>query len=108
MSSNDEIVKGEGLTFYSFDEVKIAYNEGKADLNASIKVRATDLNDNNELETKLIETTVGRVLFNEVVPENAGYFNVVLSKISSLTLIGALSPTSTRTILPNLLASIAS
>jgi len=87
-STKDEIVKGEGLTFYSFDEVKIAYNEGKADLNASIKVRATDLNDNNELETKLIETTVGRVLFNEVVPENAGYINEVLTKKSLRDIIG--------------------
>ena len=76
------------MTFYSFDEVKIAYNEGKADLNASIKVRATDLNDNNELETKLIETTVGRVLFNEVVPENAGYINEVLTKKSLRDIIG--------------------
>ena len=66
-STKDEVVKGEGLTFYSFEEVKIAHNEGKADLNAIIKVRANDLNENDELESKIIETTVGRVLFNEVV-----------------------------------------
>ena len=72
-STKDEVVKGEGITFYSFEEVKIAHNEGKADLNALIKVMANDLNENDELESKLIETTVGRVLFNEVVPESAGY-----------------------------------
>ena len=58
------------------------------DLNASIKVRATDLNENEELETKLIETTVGRVLFNEVVPEKAGYINEVLTKKSLRDIIG--------------------
>ena len=87
-STKDEVVKGEGLTFYSFEEVKIAHNEGKADLNAMIKVRANDLNENDELESKLIETTVGRVLFNEVVPESAGYINQVLTKKSLRDIIG--------------------
>ena len=87
-STKEEVVKGEGLTFYSFEEVKIAHNEGKADLNASIKVRTKDLNDSGELVTKLIETTVGRVLFNEVVPENAGYINQVLTKKSLRDIIG--------------------
>jgi len=87
-STKDEVVKGEGLTFYSFEEVKIAHNEGKADLNALIKVRANDLNENDELESKLIETTVGRVLFNEVVPESAGYINQVLTKKSLRDIIG--------------------
>tara|TARA_Y100001970_G_scaffold128613_1_gene158756 strand:+ start:4067 stop:8362 length:4296 start_codon:yes stop_codon:yes gene_type:complete len=87
-STKEDVVKGEGLTFYSFEEVKIAHNEGKAHLNASIKVRTKDLNDNDELVTKLIETTVGRVLFNEVVPENAGYINQVLTKKSLRDIIG--------------------
>ncbi len=87
-STKDEVVMGEGSIFYSLEEVKIAYNEGKADLNASIKVRATDLNENEELETKLIGTTVGRVLFNEVVPEKAGYINEVLTKKSLRDIIG--------------------
>ena len=87
-STKEEVVKGEGLTFYSFEEVKIAHNEGKAHLNASIKVRTKDLNHNDELVTKLIETTVGRVLFNEVVPENAGYINQVLTKKSLRDIIG--------------------
>ena len=73
-------VKGEGLTFYSPEEVTIAYNEKRANINASIKVRTKDLNENGELVYKIIDTTVGRVLFNEVVPEAAGYINEVLTK----------------------------
>tara|TARA_B100000282_G_scaffold296689_1_gene279528 strand:+ start:293 stop:4591 length:4299 start_codon:yes stop_codon:yes gene_type:complete len=81
-------VKGEGLTFYSSDEVNIAYNENKVDLNASIKVRVNDLNESNQIQTKIIETTVGRVLFNEVVPEKAGFINQVLNKKSLRGIIG--------------------
>ena len=58
-------VLGEGLTFYSPEEVIIAYNEKRVDLNASIKVKTDDFNDNKELVSQIIETTVGRVLFNE-------------------------------------------
>ncbi len=79
-STNTEIVKGEGLTFYSAEEVTIAYNEGRVDLNAGIKVRTKDFNEAGELTMQIIETTVGRVLFNEKVPEAAGYINQVLTK----------------------------
>ena len=75
-------VKGEGLTFYSPEEVIIAYNEKAVDLNAGIKVRTKDFNAEGELVNQLISTTVGRVLFNEVVPEAAGYVNDVLNKKS--------------------------
>ena len=88
MSTKDNPVKGEGLVFYSYEEVNIAFNENKVDLNAAIKVRVKDLNDSGELETKLIETTVGRVLFNEVVPEKAGYINSVLNKKALRGIIG--------------------
>ena len=87
-STKTEKVKGEGLVFYSSEEVNIAYNENKVDLNASIKVKVNDLDENNELKTKLIETTVGRVLFNEVVPEKAGFINQVLNKKSLRGIIG--------------------
>ncbi|MFC4721564.1 DNA-directed RNA polymerase subunit beta' [Geojedonia litorea] len=87
--STDEVkVKGEGLTFYSPDEVTIAYNEKKVELNAGIKVRTKDFNENGELTTQIIETTVGRVLFNEKVPEAAGYINQVLTKKSLRDIIG--------------------
>ncbi len=81
-------VKGEGLTFYSVEEVHIAYNEKKVDLNALIKIRAKDINEAGELEYQIIETTVGRVLFNEVVPEQAGYINEILTKKNLREIIG--------------------
>ena len=81
-------IKGEGLTFYSPEEVNIAYNEKKVDLNASIKVRTKDFNEAGELVNQIIETTVGRVLFNEKVPEVAGYINEVLTKKSLRDIIG--------------------
>ena len=87
-STDDFKVQGEGTTFYSPEEVKIAFNEKKVDLNAGIKVRTKDLNDKGELVDMIIETTVGRVLFNEVVPEKAGYVNEVLTKRSLRDIIG--------------------
>ena len=81
-------VKGEGLTFYSPEEVVIAYNEKKLDINAIIKVRTKDFNEAGELVTQIIETTTGRVLFNEKVPEKAGYVNEVLTKKSLRDIIG--------------------
>ncbi len=81
-------VKGEGLTFYSSEEVNIAYNERKVDLNAIIKVRTLDINEDGKLAPKIIQTTVGRVLFNEKVPEAAGYINQVLTKKSLRDIIG--------------------
>ncbi|MBQ0770019.1 MAG: DNA-directed RNA polymerase subunit beta' [Bizionia sp.] len=81
-------VKGEGLTFYSAEEVNIAYNEQRVDLNAQIKVRTMDFNEERELVSQIIETTVGRVLFNEKVPAAAGYINEVLTKKSLRDIIG--------------------
>lgn len=81
-------IKGEGLTFYSAEEVVIAYNQKRVDLNAIIKIRTKDLDENGELVTKILETTVGRVLFNEAVPEKAGYINEVLTKKSLRDIIG--------------------
>ena len=81
-------IKGEGLTFYSPEEVTIAFNEKRVDLNACIKVRTKDFNEEGELVNQIIETTVGRVLFNEVVPEEAGYVNEVLNKKSLRDIIG--------------------
>jgi len=75
-------VKGQGLTFYSPEEVTIAFNEKAVDLNAGIKVRTQDIDENGEQITRIIETTVGRVLFNEHVPPAAGYINEVLTKKS--------------------------
>ena len=87
-STKEQPVKGEGLTFYSAEEVNIAYNEGKVEINAMIKIRTKDFNESGELVYQIIETTVGRVLFNEVVPEAAGYVNEVLTKKSLRDIIG--------------------
>ena len=87
-STKDLVVKGEGLTFYSVEEVHIAYNEKRVDLNATIKIRTKVLNEEGALEYQIIDTTVGRVLFNEVVPEKAGYFNEVLTKKNLRDIIG--------------------
>ncbi len=87
-STKDYKVKGEGLTFYSDEEVTMAYNEGVVELNAGIKIRAKNFNEEGELVPQIIETTVGRVLFNEKVPEAAGFINKVLTKKALRDIIG--------------------
>ena len=81
-------IKGEGLTFYSAEEVNIAYNEGQLNINAGIKIRANDFNEAGELVPQIIKTTTGRVLFNEKVPAAAGYINQVLTKKALRDIIG--------------------
>ncbi len=78
---------GEGMIFYSPEEAEIAYNEGKVDLHAPIKVRVEE-RKNNQVERNIIETTVGRILFNNFVPEEVGYINELLSKKSLRDIIG--------------------
>ncbi len=73
-------VRGEGMTFYSPEEVKIALNEGKIDIHAAIKVLITDYDDAGKPFEHIMETTVGRVLFNEVKPEGVPFINKVLTK----------------------------
>ncbi len=90
VSTPEVPIKGEGLTFYSPEEVNIAFNEEKVDLNAGIKVRTFDVDENGEQVQKIIKTTVGRVLFNEVVPAKAGYINEVLTKKSLRGIIGGI------------------
>ncbi|NCA76956.1 MAG: DNA-directed RNA polymerase subunit beta' [Alphaproteobacteria bacterium] len=86
-SEKNLIVKGEGMTFYSPQEVIIAYNEKAVDLHAIINVRHT-FTENQDKVTRIIETTVGRVLFNQVVPEEYGYINQLLTKKSLRDIIG--------------------
>ena len=62
---------GEGMTFGSHQEVIIAYNNKVVALHAKIKVR---------LNGEMVETTVGRVIFNQIVPKEMGYFNQLLIK----------------------------
>jgi DNA-directed RNA polymerase subunit beta' len=87
-TTETEKVRGEGMTFYSADEVIIAYNENRIDLHAFIKVKTDVRNDKDELEHKLIETTVGRILVNQVVPKKVGYVNALLTKKNLREIIG--------------------
>ncbi|MBS1520101.1 MAG: DNA-directed RNA polymerase subunit beta' [Bacteroidetes bacterium] len=82
------VVKGEGLAFYSAEEVIIAFNEKKVDLHAFIKVKTNVKEKDGSIKNKLIETTVGRVLFNQHVPEEVGYINELLTKKSLRDIIG--------------------
>ncbi len=84
---NDK-VKGEGKVFYSAEEVIIAYNEKQVDLHAQIKVKITNALEGDKLVEKLIETSVGRVIFNQVVPHEVGYINELLTKKSLRDIIG--------------------
>ena len=87
-STPEEPVKGEGKVFYSAEEVIIAHNEGKVDLHAWIKVKGNIRNADGLLEHKLIETTVGRVLFNQNVPAEVGFVNALLTKKNLREIIG--------------------
>ena len=81
-------VKGEGMCFYGPEEIIIANNEGRLDLHAQIKVRLPkdpmDLSKGYEL----VETTAGRVIFNQVVPKEVGFINELLTKKSLRDIIG--------------------
>src|SRR5690606_26763137 len=87
-STETEIVRGEGKAFYSAEEVIIAYNEKRVDLHAWIKVKTNVRNENGELEYKLLETTVGRVIFNQHVPQEVGFVNALLTKKNLREIIG--------------------
>ncbi len=87
-STEDIKVKGEGLVFYSPEEATIAYNEGKVDLHAVVKVKVNDIVE-GKIVNHLIETTVGRVIFNAYVPDEVGYINELLTKKSLRDIIGS-------------------
>lgn len=79
---------GEGKTYYSADEVVIAYNEGKLSKHAIIKVRANVKDKKSGTVTrKMIETVTGRVIFNQVVPEEVGFVDELLTKKKLQTII---------------------
>ena len=82
-STKEDLVKGEGKIFYSLEEVKIAYNEGVIDLHAMVKVRAR-VNNNYQI----VDTTVGRILFNEFVPVEVDFIDELLTKKALRNVIG--------------------
>ena len=96
-------IKGEGYNFYSPEEVIIAYNEKKVDLHAIINVRI-----NEKGENKTIETTVGRILFNQIVPKEYGYINSLLTKKALRDIIGDILKSTGTDITANFLDDIKS
>jgi len=86
-STEEHPVRGEGMTFYSPEEVDIAYSDKKIDLHAIINVKV-DVKENGEIVNKIIETTVGRVMFNQFVPKEYGFINTLLTKKSLRDIIG--------------------
>ncbi len=74
--------KGEGLKFYGPEEAIIAYNEGKVDIHAPVQVMVNDLDENGNIVKMMRETSVGRVIVNELVPDEVGYLNTIISKKS--------------------------
>jgi DNA-directed RNA polymerase subunit beta' len=87
-STPEHKVNGENGIFYSPEEVIIANNEGKLDMHAPIKVKSYDLNAEGVPTLMMIDTTCGRVLFNEVVPREVGFINDVLTKKALRDIIG--------------------
>jgi len=73
--------KGEGLTFYGQEEAIIAHNEGKCDLHAQVKVIVDDVIDGKPVR-HMVETSVGRVIVNGIIPKEVGYVNTIISKKS--------------------------
>jgi DNA-directed RNA polymerase subunit beta' len=86
-TTKEEKIIGEGARYYSAEEAIIAFNEGKAHLNAFVKVKAR-VKEGNEFVHKVIETTIGRLIINEVMPEEVGYVNVLLTKGALKKVIG--------------------
>ena len=80
--------KGEGLTFYGPEEAIIAHNEGKCDLHAQVKVIVDDIVDGQPVR-HMVETSVGRVIVNGIIPNEVGYVNKIISKKSLRDIIGA-------------------
>ncbi len=80
---------GEGLKFYGPEEAEIAYNEGKVSLHAPVSVIVKDIDENGNVIEHMVEnTSVGRVLVNQYVPQEIGYVNEILSKKSLRDIIG--------------------
>lgn len=75
-------------TYYDREEVMIAFNEKIIDLHDPVKVRGRVENEHGQMDIQIIRTTVGRVLFNQVVPETVPYVNELLTKKNLKMIIG--------------------
>ncbi|HZJ73557.1 MAG TPA: DNA-directed RNA polymerase subunit beta', partial [Perlabentimonas sp.] len=80
--------KGEGLRFYSTEEAIIAYNENVVDIHAKVKLRFPKVESDDVTTYELIDTTVGRIVFNQYIPAEMGFINELLTKKSLRDIIG--------------------
>jgi len=87
MTKADLSTRDEKKIFYSPEEVIIAHNEGKIGMHSIIRVKVEDVDENGEYFKHIIETTVGRILFNEHVPRQVGFLNQLLTKKSLRNII---------------------
>ena len=85
--------KGAGLTFYGAEEAIIAYNEKRVEVHAPVKVVVDDVDEQGNIVKKLVETSVGRVIVNEIIPVEVGYVNTIISKKSLRDIIAAVIKT---------------
>jgi len=81
-------VKGEGMYFYGPEEIIIAHNEGRLDLHAEVNVRLPKDARDASKGYQMVKTTAGRILVNQLVPEEVGYINEILTKKSLRDIIG--------------------
>ncbi|WP_251495778.1 DNA-directed RNA polymerase subunit beta' [Otoolea muris] len=65
--------KGEGMAFKSVNEAILAYENGVVTLHTRVKVRVQKEVDENTVKTGVIESTVGRFIFNEIIPQDLGF-----------------------------------
>ena len=72
--------KGEGMSFYGAEDVIVAYNEKAIDMHALIKVRLPKDKQDASQGTQMVETTAGRIIVNQFVPDEVPYVNEVLGK----------------------------
>ncbi|TXE08896.1 DNA-directed RNA polymerase subunit beta' [Algoriphagus aquimarinus] len=79
-STPEEIVAGEGMTFYSVEEVIIAMNEEQISKHANIKCKVQLRTEDGGYKDEIIETVAGRLIFNQFVPKEVGYVNELLTK----------------------------
>lgn len=79
-STPEEPVAGEGMTFYSTEEVIIAMNEEKISKHANIKCKVNVRDAEGTITSQIIDTVAGRLVFNQFVPDEVGYVNELLTK----------------------------
>ena len=73
LTQEREGAKGEGKCFKSINEAITAYENGYVTLHSKIKVRRTGINEEGVEESRMIESTLGRFIFNEIIPQDLGY-----------------------------------